>query len=72
MNHKLQCIAAVPDLIGLQPTFRALPTVCAEMIGGEAVATQGEFEGFQTARQTVESDNGVSQRAGGIFRNANR
>jgi hypothetical protein len=41
------------------------------VIGGEAVATQSEFEGFQRARQTIESDDGMTQWAMWIFGNAN-
>jgi hypothetical protein len=54
----------------LQPAFCALPAVRAEVVGGEAVATQGEFEGFQCARQTIESHDGMTQRAMRVFGNA--
>ena len=71
-DDELERLATVPGLLRLQPAFRALPAVCAEMVGRKTMAAQSELESFQTRRQPGEGDDGMPQRTSGIFRNANR
>lgn len=49
-NDEFKDLAAVPDFFWLQPAFRALPPLRAEIVIGETVAAQSKLESIQTAR----------------------